>query len=472
MAKLTCSDTCIVIQCRYDSVRLPGKILLELAEGKTCLDFLLQRLQSLTPLLGVTIPIIVATTDREVDDPIAQHINKRKTHKRYGIYKRVKVFRGDYTNIAKRLYDASAGYDYIVRITGDDLFPQLTLIQELITHRDEYDYGHHPDLIRGFDSELINREALGEILAKFPEDIEHLEHYLRTENYCVGALEFPSTWTEQATGFSLTLDTPNDWRLIKLLYERLIRIHSPSIEIEYFINYFNCQPWFKEFNKKPHVTIYMVYCNYPIEWLAEALTAIKAQTFNNFEFVFVAYGMDLDETALITLDEYNVFNWKKAKFYFRPEIDNFIDAIQFAISKCSSKYVLRADADDVLLCNALETLVRIANDKCSSIVIPAHDVLETGEYVNPQKHNLFCHALVERKRYDHVKYMKGQQFRDGTSLLKAFNERKFRIDYLDTMLFHHRTNRRSLTSDPEKVKEADKFIIECDGGGTECFSNH
>ena len=95
-----------VVAARMNSVRLPGKAMLDL-DGVPMIQFLLDRLRS-TKLGG---PVVFATTERADDDVLASHVAGMG----------VPVFRGADDDVAQRYVAAGHefGFDWIVRVTGD-----------------------------------------------------------------------------------------------------------------------------------------------------------------------------------------------------------------------------------------------------------------------------------------------------------------------------------------------------------------
>ena len=108
----------IIVQARMGSSRFPGKSLAEL-KGKPILWYLFRQLSycrnEVTPIL--------ATTDRERDDPLAG----------WGWKNRIKVFRGSEDDVLGRYRDTARAFGAedetpIVRLAGDDIFPDPRLI--------------------------------------------------------------------------------------------------------------------------------------------------------------------------------------------------------------------------------------------------------------------------------------------------------------------------------------------------------
>ena len=94
------------IEARMTSSRLPGKVLLDLA-GKPALQQLVERLRRSRYLDEV----VVATTDRPTDDPVAEMCRQIGCS----------VFRGSEDDVLARVLGAanSVSGDLIVEITGD-----------------------------------------------------------------------------------------------------------------------------------------------------------------------------------------------------------------------------------------------------------------------------------------------------------------------------------------------------------------
>jgi spore coat polysaccharide biosynthesis protein SpsF len=95
-----------IIQARMGSTRLPGKVLMDLA-GKTMLERVMQRCRRTVRLDEV----IIATTDKTSDDPIAELCAQQDWP----------CFRGSEDDVLDRYYQAARWRkaDTVVRITSD-----------------------------------------------------------------------------------------------------------------------------------------------------------------------------------------------------------------------------------------------------------------------------------------------------------------------------------------------------------------
>lgn len=106
-----------VVLCRLDSQRLPGKVLAE-AAGKPLLWYVLTRCSAASILAR----IIVATSDRGVDDPICE----------YCACQGVATFRGSAEDVAGRMLACAeeADLDYFFRVNADSPCLEPDLLEQ------------------------------------------------------------------------------------------------------------------------------------------------------------------------------------------------------------------------------------------------------------------------------------------------------------------------------------------------------
>ncbi|HEY0837414.1 MAG TPA: NTP transferase domain-containing protein [Azospirillum sp.] len=201
--------TVIAVFARLDSKRLPGKALTDLA-GRPLLGRVLDRLRAATasePLRGT--PIVLATTDRPADDPIAA----------FGAAEGVSVFRGDCEDVAGRcLACADAqGAGRVVRISGDSPFIDAGVLRAVIAGATG---AGAPDLVTnvfprtyppGVSVESIATAALRRMLDETadPQDREHVTRhiYANPDRFRIVNVAAPD---DRYAGVTLTVDTPED----------------------------------------------------------------------------------------------------------------------------------------------------------------------------------------------------------------------------------------------------------------------
>lgn len=194
-------NTGIVVFVRYDSTRLPGKVLRPIA-GRPLLGHVLDR------LCGLPDRLIVATSDRPVDDPVAN----------FAMDQAVEVFRGPAEDVLGRALACAetCGLSRVVRISGDSPFIASPVVAQVIALHDS----EKPDLAsnvfpRGFpfgiSVEVVTVDALRRLdaLTDDPEDREHVTRYLyaHRDEFRIANLAPPDTGFH---GVRLVVDTDED----------------------------------------------------------------------------------------------------------------------------------------------------------------------------------------------------------------------------------------------------------------------
>lgn len=223
-----------IIQARMGSMRLPGKVLAE-AAGKPLLGHMLQRLARCETLNE----IVVATPWKKADTEICRVALK------YG----ATTYMGSNNDVLSRVLGAARTYDadLIVELTADcplmdpaivdravTLFQTIAKVTRLIdfvsTSRDSY---HDPLLAypRGMDVRVFPQTALREVdlLAGDPVSREHVSLYFwehRNRFHCYD-VQVPK---EMRSDVRLCVDTPEDLKLIKAIFEHFAPRNNFSLE--------------------------------------------------------------------------------------------------------------------------------------------------------------------------------------------------------------------------------------------------
>ena len=224
------------IEARMTSSRLPGKVLLDLA-GKPALQQLVERLRRSRYLDEV----VVATTDRSTDDPVAELC------RRIGC----SVFRGSEDDVLARVLGAanSVSGDLIVEITGDCPAVDWRHVDLLIEtfFAGQYDYvanvaGPRPYPV-GFEVQVFPTAVLAEVdrLTQNPVDHEHVSLYIYShpERYRIYYVEAsPELYQPD---LEVTLDTPEDYQLIQAIFTTLLP-DNPDFSALDVVNLLRQQP--------------------------------------------------------------------------------------------------------------------------------------------------------------------------------------------------------------------------------------
>jgi spore coat polysaccharide biosynthesis protein SpsF len=202
----------VVVFARLDSFRLPGKALLPIA-GKLLIDRVIGRSLK-TP---GSPSVVVATSDRTTDDPIANHLESQG----------VAVFRGAAQDVAGRALACAEAYDLerFVRISGDSPFIAPDLIAACLTRSRE----GGADLVTnvfprsypvGVSVEAITTAAMRRIVEEIedPKDREHVTRYAYRESGRF-LIENLAPSDRHYAGVSLAVDTPRDHQRADWIFE-------------------------------------------------------------------------------------------------------------------------------------------------------------------------------------------------------------------------------------------------------------
>jgi spore coat polysaccharide biosynthesis protein SpsF len=218
MKKETVSNIVAIIQARIGSTRLPGKVLLKLGE-RTVLEQVIERVAA----AGKVNRVIVATTDQPADLEIVKLCEK----------KGIGVFVGAENDVLDRFYQAAKLYqaDHIVRITADCPLIDPAVINEVIEEHlnSKADYTAntiketYPD---GEDVEVFTFDVLKRVWqeARLASEREHVTPYIRKhgELFKLISVEYP----EDHSAKRWTLDNLEDYKFIKLVYDKLYKRQS------------------------------------------------------------------------------------------------------------------------------------------------------------------------------------------------------------------------------------------------------
>lgn len=216
----------IIVQARFGSKRLPGKISMKL-KGKTLIYRILQRLIK----CKLANEIILAMPNKENEKKITKQLN----------FKKVKFFFGPENNVLKRYYLACKkfGIGTIVRFPGDNAIPDPVEIDRIISFYKKFNKpffatniqnvfnNNYPD---GIGAEVFSFKHLQELMKKkiskrYQEHI-HLNFFdykkqkIKDFNWCkVRTIKCPKK--KSFKKLKLDINCLKDYRFINKIYNKL-----------------------------------------------------------------------------------------------------------------------------------------------------------------------------------------------------------------------------------------------------------
>ena len=199
--------TGLIILCRISSQRLPGKILSEIY-GHTVLGHIVDRI-----CLGAPDrPLVIATSTDHSDDPIADYCQRAN----------LECFRGSLDDVSSRFLACSEkyGWDFAVRINGDNLFVDHDTLRAMlaVADTDQFDFVTNVPgrtFPRGMSIEIARVNFYAEVIREVI-DSEHREHVTSWlyANPSLGRwYVFENRTCPEAAGLQLALDTDEDLAL-------------------------------------------------------------------------------------------------------------------------------------------------------------------------------------------------------------------------------------------------------------------
>jgi len=211
-------NTVAIIQARTSSTRLPNKVFADLC-GKPLIWHVFDRIQSSRFINS----FVLATTNNELDNSLVDWAKDNDT-----LY-----FRGDEKNVLKRYYDAAKCYkaDIIVRITSDDPFKDIDIIDNvislLINNKLDFAFNNKPPTFpEGMDVEVFTFDALEKAYLQCNDDFEkeHVTQFFHKNVKLFNVKNF--SYKENLSNYRWTIDTKLDLEMTRLVYNKIYNVNK------------------------------------------------------------------------------------------------------------------------------------------------------------------------------------------------------------------------------------------------------
>lgn len=202
-----------IIQARMSSTRLPAKVLLPIG-GKPVLEYVIARTRQAVSINNV----VIATTKNAEDNAIVDFCKNNSTD----------FYRGDLHNVLDRYFQAAKLYkaDVIIRVTSDcPLVDGMLIDRGLQLFRSEgFEYVSNTvtrTFPRGFDFEIFTFDALKTAHTRATDEAEkeHVTPYIwrnHPQDFKIAQV----TQQKDASKYRITIDTPEDFEVLRLLIEK------------------------------------------------------------------------------------------------------------------------------------------------------------------------------------------------------------------------------------------------------------
>lgn len=219
--------TIVIIQARMGSSRLPGKILKPLGKHKV-LNYVVERCRNIEGVADV----IVATSILSQDDLVEQWCKEQE----------VSCYRGSEKDVLDRYVQCAKEHrpDYVMRVTADCPFVDYEMASEIMKQMEQKPVDIidvQGGLPRGLAVELISYGALCRI-HEVGQEARHREHvtyyaYEYPEQFQRVAYQAPAN--RLYSELRITLDTEEDYQLIKAIADHFQDMYVSSAEVIQFL---------------------------------------------------------------------------------------------------------------------------------------------------------------------------------------------------------------------------------------------
>lgn len=417
-------DTVIIICSRPKSVRLPGKIFKKIA-GVPVIEHINTRLKE------TGIKIIWAIPPQTVGQ--------------YGFYVGIKnIYLGNPASPLHRMADyiRESHHKWVIRVTHDDILIDSSTLLKLLAEVKRYDadYGYSPKILEGSGVEIIKSENLLRAARERKEPTEFVSYFVRRGKQ----IQF-NPRTEILRDYRLTLDYYEDY----VLLETILRELGPWATCDQICALLDASGHLLGINKLPDVSVYTCVKD-GSRWIRDAMISVLSQDVKMEYIIIDDYSKD------DTLIQIAKTQDPRIDLILNPENVGLASSSNIAITKAKGKYLLRLDADDVLMPGAIKEMMLYGQGK--AVVYPGYrEIKENGEstriLVSPQEnHHAGC-ALMERSAVNEIKFKDGLRNWDGLDLYNKMKSHDFPIGYIDRALWFYRKRADSMS---KSSRERDK----------------
>lgn len=431
------SQAVIVLCCRVQSSRLPGKALLPLGGIPVARQCLIR-------LAASGFPTILAV-------PPGDEVHFK------GLWEDiagVEIYVGEAQSPLHRTWNAVKerypSADYIVRATHDDPFVDTESVKEVVAYAREGELGYAVlrGMVDGGGVEAISRENFHWAAQNYTEPCEFISYAVRGPG--VPNQKQFNGWAKVSLQkpHRLTLDYPEDY----LVMEAAMRAVGSDATIEQICAYLDQTPWLAELNLMPDVSFYTCVKNGG-SWLEKLCANLRGVTSRRWEHIIWDDG-STDDTMTKALREVARYR-ERVRFNQNLRNVGLATSSNLAVKTSRGRYVLRVDADDLVNGGAVDKMIQKADDENLDIVYSNYQEFTEGEDIrnNPVVVNQGQHAgcaLMRRSFLAEAKFKNGIMVGDSAELRER-TKAWAKVGFIREPLWRYRKHENSLTA--KKARE-------------------
>lgn len=419
-------DTAIIVCSRPESKRLPNKVF--------------------KPIAGIPVIQHIQTRLADTGLKIVWAIPPKLTPKYTPWIHIDDIYEGNAESPLHRMADylkENQEIQWVIRVTHDDILIDKETLLNLLAEckRYEADYGFSPGIIEGAGVEVIARENLLDAAEHRSEPTEFVSYFVRHGKQ----IEYRPR-KEICRKYRLTLDYQEDY----VLLETVLRKLGPWAKLEEIAEFIDSNAHLLQINKLPDISVYT--CIYNGEkWIKDAMRSVLSQDYEGkMEYIIVD-----DYSTDNTLTEIAKVRDGRISLALNEGNIGLSSSSNKAVSMAKGKYLMRVDADDILMPGAISNLIYQAKETKSAIVYPAyrevnHEGVSQRLLVSPKEnHHAGC-ALMERDAVNQVRFQDGLRNWDSLDLYQRLRKQGFEIQYIDQPTWFYRKHNGNMSRSSER----------------------
>ena len=424
----------IVICTRTNSARIPRKPF-QLIKDKPLIQRLVEQ------LLPLNIPICIATPKRDRDE-FEECLSKYD----------VLFYSGEDDSPLHRTENAAFQHNFthIIRITHDKLFidkEALTTCLDLFKQND-FNYIFSSHLVEGSGFEIFTFDIINKACNEFAgQNIEHLSYAIKSVTPRMLNYNPPYKYRTYAR---FLIDFEEDLEFIKAIYGHSISgdpdLHE-AIQIIYQFPYLN------KINKQPEITVYTCAHN-ESEFIESSIQSIAAQTiFSDIEFIIIDDASTDDTYAKILYSK--IFkNHESVRVKRNEKNIGLSSSSNIALNMARGKYIMRLDADDVLLFPfILEKMLKQIKEFEVDALYPLYIDDKSKAYKSGKDVHHVGGCLFLTKTIRNIQFTEKLRGWEGLDLFERAKD-QMKIGYYDDMpAFFYRNKPNSMSKTNEEYRE-------------------
>lgn len=441
-------DALIVLCSRPESSRVREKCFRKLA-GHDSIEHILRRVE------GAGVPVCLAVPTKDVP-----------RYEKY-VSPNVYVFGGNAESPLHRMDEASRyanssglGHKYVVRITHDDpLIDKETMLDSLeAVKQSGAGYGISPGLVDGAGVEIISTGNLHKAAEKRKEPTEFVSYFVRGDVVPNSKISRFEPRQNVRRSYRLTMDYEEDFTVLNMILSHV----GPFAPLDKVVSFCDANPSIFNYNRLPVWSVYTCVHNAESFIFNCADSVLNASDGLNMEYIIVDDGST--DKSLVKLAPF--FSDKRIKIVQNGKNIGLASSSNVAINKARGKYVMRVDADDVLLHDSIVKMTDKMDETSAAAVYSGfYKVSDKTERIeetvfDPRENTHAGCALMNKSILNEIRYRDGLRHWDSLDLYNRLNA--FGVAYIDEPLWMYRRHDKNMSAN--NLEEREKIRGQIDSG--------